>query len=442
MGPSRVVRKQYTPGSHGEVGDAGAMSAHARLDNRSRSHDIPESMTVLGRPLELSCGVRLKNRLVKSAMSDSLGDGEGNPTEAQVRLYERWAEGGAALSLIGEVQADPRYPERPGNLVLASDADVQAMHVLARRGSGDGAQIWPQLGHAGALSHVPVSRPKGPSALDIEGIRCEGMSRDDIRELPGTYARAAKLAKRAGFGGVQIHAAHGFLLSQFLSPLFNRRTDAHGGSIEGRFRIIHDVIDAVRQAVGVSFPVGVKINSTDRLVGGMTEGDALQVVRMLDRTSVDLVDISGGTYFPGAASSSDDRSSSGPYFIEFAKRAKEVTAIPIMATGGFATRDQARDAVEKGCVDAVSLARAMVLNPMLARAWLSEDGGDPEFPAFDAPPRGGVTAWYTMRLTALGEDDESRFDLSAASALEAYEARDAQRCARWRKRFLQPMNTG
>ncbi len=397
-------------------------------------------MTVLGRPLELPCGVRLKNRLVKSAMSDSLGDGEGNPTEAQMRLYERWAEGGAALSLIGEVQGDPRYPERPGNLVLAPDADMHAMQVLARRGSADGAHLWPQLGHAGALSHVPISRPRGPSTLDIEGLRCEGMSRDDIRELPGIYARAAILAKNAGFGGVQIHAAHGFLLSQFLSPLFNRRTDAYGGSIEGRFRVIHDVIDAVRQNVGVSFPIGIKINSTDRLVGGIAEDDALHVVRMIDQTSIDLIDVSGGTYFPGAASSSDGRSSSGPYFIDFAMRAKEVTAIPIMATGGFTTRDQAGDAVEKGCVDAVSLARAMALNPRLASTWLNGDGGGPEFPVFDPPPQGGVTAWYTMRLTALGEDEEGHFDLSSASALEAYEARDARRCEIWRQRFPQSLN--
>ncbi len=394
-------------------------------------------MTVLGRPLELPCGAKLKNRLVKSAMSDSLGDGEGNPTDVQMRLYERWAEGGAALSLIGEVQADPRYPEKPGNLVLAPDSDLRAMQALARRGSANGARIWPQIGHAGALSHVPISRPKGPSALDVEGLRCEEMSLDDIQELPGTYAGAAKLARDAGFGGAQIHAAHGFLFSQFLSPLFNRRTDAYGGSIEGRFRIIREVIDAVREAAGPSFPIGIKVNSTDKLVGGLAEDDALEVVRLLDRTSVDLLDVSGGTYFPGAASSSDGTSSSGPYFVGFARRAKEVTAIPVMATGGFETREQARDAVEKGHVDAVSLARAMVLNPMLAHAWLSDEGGDPAFPVFDEPPRGGVTAWYTMRLTALGEDDESRFDLSAASALAAYEARDTQRCARWRKRFSQ-----
>lgn len=399
-------------------------------------HNSQSPNAVLGRPLELPCGVRLKNRLVKSAMSDSLGNGEGNPTEAQMRLYERWAEGGVALSLIGEVQGDPRYPEKPGNLVLAHDADLPAMQALAQRGSARGAHIWPQLGHAGALSHLPISQPKGPSALDIEGLRCKGMSLDDIQELPGTYARTAKLAKDAGFGGVQVHAGHGFLFSQFLSPLFNRREDTYGGSIEGRFRIIQEVIDEVRLAVGASFPVGIRINSTDKLVGGLTQDDALHVVGMLDQTTVDLIDVSGGTYFPGAASSSDSPSSSGPYFIEFAKRAKELTSVPIMATGGFETRDQARDAIESGCVDAVSLARAMVLNPALANTWLGEDGGDPEFPVFDAPPRGGVTAWYSMRLTALGEDNESQFDLKPASAVEAYETRDAQRCVKWRERFL------
>ena len=395
----------------------------------------PTLETLLGQPLDLPCGVQLKNRLVKSAMSDSLGDGAGNPTEPQMKLYERWAEGGATLSLIGEVQVSPYFPEKPGNLVLVPDADMSAMQALAKRGSANGAHIWPQLGHAGALAHLPISQPKGPSPLDVEGLRCDGMSLEDIHELPGAYARAATLAREAGFGGVQIHAGHGFLFSQFLSPLFNRRTDAYGGPVAGRFRVIGEVIDAVRQAVGVSFPIGIKINSTDKLVGGLTEDDALEVVRLLDNTSIDLIDVSGGTYFPGAASSSDGASSSGPYFIDFARRAKEVTSIPIMLTGGFETRDQAAAALQNGSADAISLARAMVLNPSLANAWLRDAGGDPDFPIFNAPPRGGVTAWYSMRLTALGEDTESKFDLSPTAALEAYEARDAQRCERWRKQF-------
>ena len=397
-----------------------------------------DAISILAKPLLLPCGVRLKNRLIKAAMSDSLGDGAGNPTEAQVRLYERWAEGGAALSLIGEVQTRPDYPEKPGNLVLVPDADLSAMQELVRRGSSGGAHIWPQLGHAGALAHGPISIPKGPSPLNVEGLRCDGMSLEEIHALPNCYARAAGLAQETGFGGVLVHAGHGFLLSQFLSPLFNRRTDAYGGTIEGRFRIIGEIIEAVRQSVGATYPIGIKINSTDKLEGGLSTDDALAVVRLLDQTTVDLIDVSGGTYFPGAASSSDGKSSSGPYFIDFARQAKQVTSVPIMLTGGFETRDQAVQALRANCADAIGLARAMVLNPVLANTWLTDAGGDPEFPEFDAPPRGGVTAWYSMRLTALGEDAEDQFALSPAAALEAYEARDAERCRRWRERFGSP----
>ncbi|MFK7762544.1 MAG: oxidoreductase [Roseobacter sp.] len=399
------------------------------------NQNFGETKNLLAQPLVLPCGVQLKNRLVKSAMSDSLGDGAGSPTKAQIRLYERWAEGGAALSLIGEVQVSPHYPEKPGNLVFSPDADVPALTKLAERGSMNDAQIWPQLGHAGALSHAPISTPKGPSPIDSTGLHCAGMSLDEVRDLPQIYAQAAALAQQAGFGGVLIHAGHGFLLSQFLSPLFNHRTDTYGGTIEKRFRIIGEVIAAIRQRVGASYPIGIKINSTDNLEGGLTREDAKQVVRLLDQTSLDLIDISGGTYFPGAVSSSDGTSSAGPYFADFAKSAKKITSIPIILTGGFETRDQALSALQEGAADAVSLARAMALNPSLANAWLSDAGGDPEFPRFKSPPHGGVTAWYSMRLTALGENNEDSFDLSPADALAAYENRDAIRSQRWLNRF-------
>ena len=228
-------------------------------------------------------------------MSDSLGNGAGDSTAAQARLYERWAEGGAAVSIIGEVQGDPRYPEKPGNLVPGAHSDPQAIRSRVRRAVIAGAHLWPQLGHAGALSHRPTSQPKGPSALNVEGLQCAEMSVDDIEELPDMYARTAACARNAGFTGVHVHAGHGFLLSQFLSPLFNRRTDGYGGSIEARCRIVRRVVDEVRRAVGPSFPVGIKINSTDKLEGGLTEDDALEVVRLLDQTSVDLIDTSGGT---------------------------------------------------------------------------------------------------------------------------------------------------
>lgn len=160
--------------------------------------------------VELPCGAVLKNRLVKSAMSDSLADGQGNPTDLQIRLYERWAEGGAALSMIGEVQGHPGYPEKPGNLVLQPTSDQAPFIALTQRAAVEGAHIWPQLGHAGALSHGPISTPKGPSALDINGLQCEALSADEIEALPQLYATTAQTAKSVGFTGVHIHAGHGF----------------------------------------------------------------------------------------------------------------------------------------------------------------------------------------------------------------------------------------
>ena len=368
-------------------------------------------------------------------MTDSLGNGEGDPTEAQLRLYERWAEGGAALSMIGEVQVDPRFPENPGNLTLRADSDQQALQSLVQRAQIDGAHLWSQIGHAGARSHQSVGEPKGPSALDIEGLRCASMTEEDIRELPGMYARSAAHAKNTGFSGVQIHAGHGWLLSQFLSPLFNRRSDGYGGPIEARCRIVLEVIDEVRRAVGPSYPVGIRINSTDKLDGGLTGDDALKAERLLDQTSVDLIDISGGTYFPGAKAVSDS-SSPGAYFLGFARRAKGVTDIPVMATGGFKKQAQAVDAVASGAVDMVGLARAMVLDPRLAEVWLHEGGGDPDFPVFESAPPSGITDWYIMRLAALGEDREDSFALDIPTAMEKFEERTQLHATRWREKFV------
>ena len=396
--------------------------------------ETSSSVHLLNRPLELPCGAVLKNRLAKSAMSDSLANGEGDPTEAQIRLYERWAEGGAALSIIGEVQGDPRFPEKPGNLVFGDDSNLQALHALTSRASIDGAHIWPQISHAGALSHSPISQPTGPSALNIGSFQCAGMLMTEVQQLPDMYARAAVVAKSVGFTGVQIHAAHGFLLSQFLSPLFNRRHDQYGGSIEARSRIIVEVIDKVRCAVGSSFPIGLKINSSDQLEGGLTQEDALEAIRILDHTSIDLIEISGGTYFPGAKASSDS-SAGGPYFVNFAQRAQKVTSVPLMITGGIKTRKDALDSLAQGAADMVGLARAMALNPKLTNDWLSEAGGDPEFPRFEVSPPGGITAWYTMLLTALGNDDESQLTLDIPSAIRVYEKRDENRCVDWKKKF-------
>ncbi|POF28753.1 NADH:flavin oxidoreductase/NADH oxidase family protein [Roseibium marinum] len=389
---------------------------------------------ILFEPLKLPCGVILKNRIAKSAMSDSLGDGTGHPSADQLRLYQRWAEGGLALAIIGEVQGTASYAEKPGNLVLNEASDLERFGDLARKGGANGAKLWLQLGHAGALAYAPTSAPKGPSALDLPGLRCAQMTADEIRQFPLEIARTARLARQAGFGGVQIHAAHGFLLSQFLSPLFNKRSDAYGGPIANRMRLLLEAIEAARAAVGPDFPIGVKLNSSDQLEGGLIEDEALEVVAALENTSVDLIDISGGTYFPGAKAASDG-AGRGPYFIGFAKRARTVTSKPLMLTGGFKTRAQAEDALAGGAVDIVGLARALALVPSLADQWKAGRMLEPEFPRFSQAPEGGITAWYTMRLTGIGSDAETPAASDLHEAIQAYEARDRSRTDIWLRHF-------
>lgn len=385
-------------------------------------------------PLRLPCGATLKNRIVKSAMSDSLGDGTGHPTDSQIRLYRRWAQGGLAAAIIGEVQATPRFAEKPGNLVLEDAADLSRFRALAEQGVSDGSLLWLQLGHAGALSYAPTSVPMGPSALDLPGLQCREMTAEEIAAFPQQMASTAALAKEIGFGGVQIHAAHGFLLSQFLSPLFNHRTDAYGGDIANRMRLLLEVIAAVRHAVGPGYPVALKLNSSDQLEGGLIEDDALAVITALDGTSLDLIDISGGTYFPGAKSASDS-GGRGPYFLEFAKRARKRTSKPLMLTGGIKTHAQAEQAICSGAVDVVGLARAFCIEPDLTRLWQQGRMPDPAFPRFAETPEGGVTAWFTLRLTELADGEGARPPDDLFEAIARYEARDRERTARWQSHF-------
>jgi 2,4-dienoyl-CoA reductase-like NADH-dependent reductase (Old Yellow Enzyme family) len=427
-----VLRGSYEP----KVTDAALCTsgcvrlgmAKIRVAMGSHMSDTPNSP--LAQPLALQCGATLKNRIAKSAMSDSLGDGAGNPTDDQIRLYERWAKGGLAVSIIGEVQGTSHFAEKPGNLVVNGHSDRDRLEQLAKAGATDGAQLWLQLGHAGAMADAPISTAKGPSALDLPGLNCGALSLDEIQALPAEFARTASLTKQLGFGGVELHAAHGFLLNQFLSPLFNKRQDAYGGSLQNRMRLLLEIISAVRDAVGRQFPVGIKLNATDQLEGGFAEDESLEVISAIDKTEIDLIDISGGTYFPGAASSSD-RAGSGPYFLDFAGRARAKTKIPLMVTGGFKTFAQAESAIVEGKADIVGLARALVVDPELPSYWLSGQRGEPQFPRFNNPPEGGVTAWYTMQITqnAKGESALSPDDLE--DTIAEYESRDEARRRIW-----------
>lgn len=386
---------------------------------------------------ELPCGAVLRNRLAKAAMSDELGDGCGRPTAAQAVLYGRWADGGAGLSIIGETQISPRYPENCANLVLDPLSSMDRFRALTRAATGDGAHLWAQLGHAGALAAPVGGAAKGPSALSAPGIAAEALSVAEIEALPGSFARAAGNAIEAGFTGVEIHAAHGFLLSQFLSPLFNKRDDQWGGAIENRARLLTMVIGAVRSAVGPDVPVGVKLNATDQIAGGLSVDEALDVISLLDGSPLDLIDISGGAYFPGAANASDGKGR-GPYFLDVAAAARRRTTIPLMTVGGFKRRTEVLDALNSGAVDIVGLARAFVLDPNLPGRWLGEeaDEADPAFPRFGESPPGGVTSWYTARIEALSRNAENDFHMPLERTLAEVTRRREEKTALWRRHFF------
>ncbi|WP_193170798.1 oxidoreductase [Nisaea nitritireducens] len=389
---------------------------------------------MLDKPLHLPCGAVLKNRIAKAAMSDDLGDGCGSPTDAQQRLYGLWADGGTALSLVGEVQIGPWAPENYGNLVLNPLREPGRFRALSDAATANGTHFWAQLGHAGALA-APVAGPaKAPSALDVSGIHAIEMTSEEVEALPAAYAKAALNANSAGFTGVEIHAAHGFLLNQFLSPLFNRRADRWGGSPERRAVLLLEIIAAVRAAVGSGFPVAVKINATDQLAGGIEEPEALDLVAMLDETAIDLIDISGGAYFPGAAAASDG-TRAGPYFLDFARAARERTGKPLMTAGGFKKKAEAEEAVSSGAVDMVGLARALALDPGLPDKWLSESGEEAVFPRFSSTPSGGVTAWYTQRLHEWGSNGTVEQERSVEDALAQVERRKAANAVLWQKQF-------
>jgi len=262
----------------------------------------------LAEPLRLPCGVVLPNRLCKAAMTEGLGDRQLRATERHERLYRAWSEGGAGLLVTGNVMIDRHVIERPGNVAIdvthppSIDADARA--ALARwaaAGTVAGNQLWMQVSHAGRQSPRYVTRqPLAPSEVQLDLLgnyaRPRALREDEIADFIARFARVAVIARETGFTGVQVHGAHGYLISSFLSPVTNRREDAWGGALGNRARFLIEAVRATRRAVGGDFPVSVKLNSDDFRKGGFSHADCLDVVRLLNDEAIDLLEISGGNY--------------------------------------------------------------------------------------------------------------------------------------------------
>ncbi|MBB3140917.1 NADH:flavin oxidoreductase/NADH oxidase family protein [Halomonas organivorans] len=335
--------------------------------------------------LVLPNGSRMPNRIAKAAMEENMADGSQAPSERLMRLYQAWADGGAGLLITGNVMVDSRAMTGPGGVVLEDDGQLDKFERWAAIGRTSGTQFWLQINHPGRQMRANLGQQTwAPSAVSLDlGSSSKlfdtpkAMTQSNIDEVIARFARTAQLGERAGFTGVEIHAAHGYLLSQFLSPLSNRREDEWGGSLVNRARLLLEIVRAVRAAVSPGFAVAVKLNSADFQRGGFSAEDAQRVVEMLNEEDVDLVELSGGSYEAPAmqGKARDGRTlAREAYFLEFARDIRKVANMPVMVTGGIRRREVAEQVVEAG-VDMVGIGTALAINPTLPNAWLA--GRDP-----------------------------------------------------------------
>lgn len=417
---------------------------------------------MLNTPLALPCGATLQNRLCKAAMTEGLADPQLRATGRHERLYRQWSEGGAGLLLSGNVMIDRRVLERPGNVAvdIANGGDNPESRERLRRwvraGTMGGNHFWMQLSHCGRQSpRYVTSRPLAPSAVQLElagnYARPRAVTEDEILDFIRRFARVAVIARECGFTGVQVHAAHGYLLSSFLSPVTNRRTDAWGGPIENRARMLLDTVRAVRSAVGADFPVSVKLNSDDFRKGGFSNADCLQVVQMLNGEKLDLLEISGGTYeqprllgFEGKAETVGEpiRASTRlreAYFLDYADRIRKIAKMPLMVTGGFRTRAFMDQVLAEGHCDLIGLGRPLCTDPDIPRRLLSGEleaapqyekqlrlgsskwlsGASPVF-IIKLVNVLGAQAWYYIQLFRLADGKPADLKLGLMSSLLRY----------------------
>ncbi|MFC9473018.1 NADH:flavin oxidoreductase/NADH oxidase family protein [Nocardia sp. NPDC056952] len=335
--------------------------------------------TGLFSPLRLRSGQILTNRIAKAAMEEGMAGVGQLPDERSIALYRRWGAGGAGLLITGNVMVHAEALTGPGGIVLDEDAPIEPFAEWAAAGKAAGAAMWMQISHPGRQMQVQMPGVVwGPSdiAVDIGKHskrfgRPMPMTRQQILETRDRFVTTAVRAELAGFDGVEVHAAHGYLLSQFLSPLVNNRTDEWGGSLENRARLLLKIVQGIRAAVSPGFAVAVKLNSADFQRGGFDADDAKKVIAMLAGMGVDLVEVSGGSYESPAMSGrpKDGRTAEREaYFLELAAELAETSELPLLLTGGISRRETA-DRVLANKVALIGMATALAVTPDLPNRW-------------------------------------------------------------------------
>ena len=336
-------------------------------------------------PLPLPNGPVIANRIAKAAMEENMADANQAPSAALKQLYKAWADGAPGLLLTGNVMIDRRAMTGPGGVALEDEQHLASFREWADVARAKGVHFWVQLSHPGRQTPANLrQRALAPSAiaLDLGGFSRmfatpKAMTEDDIQDVIQRFATSARLAEKAGFTGVQIHGAHGYLLSQFLSPLSNRRTDRWGGALENRARLLLEVVRAVRERVSPAFCVSVKLNSADFQRGGFDAADARAVVAMLNLLPIDLLELSGGSYEAPAmqGQARDGRTlAREAYFLDMARELATIASMPVMVTGGIRRLPIVQQVLDSGIAMA-GIATALTLEPQLIRHW--REGRDP-----------------------------------------------------------------
>lgn len=378
-------------------------------------------VSALAQPFTLPNGTVLPNRLAKAALSECMAGEDFSPGPEIKNLYRRWARSGQGLTITGNVMVDRTAIGEPGNVVVEDERHLADLTEWASIVSSQGSVGLVQINHPGRQSPRTLSRhPVAPSAITVPGTagsfaRPRALTDAEIEDLVRRFATTARIVTRAGFDGVQIHGAHGYLVSQFLSPLANQRTDRWGGSPQNRRRFVLELVRAMRAEIGDKV-LAIKLNSADFQRGGFDEDESIEVVHALAAEGIDLLEISGGTYSSAAMLGVDPALKESTrqreaYFLDYALRVRaELPDLPLMLTGGFRSAAAMNEAVASGGIDVVGLGRPLTLEPDSPGALL--DGSLPQ--ATVRVRRSGIRlidslselTYYTVQMWRMGEGKE------------------------------------
>jgi len=423
-----------------------AMSTAARIDE---GYAPSRKVDTLFSAFTLPSGLTLKNRIVKAAMEENLATIEQVPSQTLLTMYRKWAEGGAGLILTGNVMVDHLAMTGPGGLALEQNTDIAAFAQLARVSKLNGCKVVMQINHPGrqvfskmggkvlSASNVPLDMGKHSHLFG----QPKAMDEAEIEDVINRFVHSAQQAQKAGFDGVQIHAAHGYLLAQFLSPLTNKRNDNWGGSIENRARLLLTITREIKQACGSLFSISVKLNSADFQRGGFEPADAQMVVDMLSELNIDFVELSGGSYEAPAmqGNTADARTlAREAYFLEFAQRISAHSSVPIMTTGGITRLPVAQRVIDSG-VALVGMATSLAFTPDLPNKWRQNQEDVHVMPKLkwkDKTLSGLATMAVVKRqIRRVGEGKSPQGKLSPIISLILDQVRTAKLTKRYRKRF-------